>query len=72
MLYLGSCPGGDINVIIKWEFMKGICVNKKQIEDQLKANKSIAYFFRKISSQKKKKKIKRCNTESAHLAGTGW
>ena len=50
---------------------KPICVNRKQIEDQLKANKSIAYFFRKISSQKKKKKIKRCNTESAHLAGTG-
>ena len=50
---------------------KPICVNRKQIEDQLKANKSIAYFFGKISSQKNKKKIKRCNTESAHLAGTG-
>ena len=48
-----------------------ICVNKKQIEDQLKGNKSIAYLFGKISSQKNKKKIKRCNTESAHLAGTG-
>ena len=51
---------------------KDICVNKKQIEDQLKGNKSIAYLFGKISSQKNKKKIKRCNTtESAHLAGTG-
>ena len=49
-----------------------ICVNKKQIEDQLKGNKSIAYHFGKISSQKNKKKIKRCNTESAHLAETGW
>ena len=50
---------------------KGKCVDKKQIEDQLKGNKSIAYLFGKISSQKNKKKIKRCNTESAHLAGTG-
>ena len=64
MLYLGSCPGGDINVIMKWEFMKGICVNKKQIEDQLKANKSIKYSFDDYSrsSQNNRKKIKRCNS----------
>ena len=36
-----------------------ICVNKKQIEDQLKANKSIVYHFDENSRQKKK--IKRCS-----------
>ena len=47
-----------------------ICVNKKQIEDQLKANKSIAYFFWNRNNIQKKK-IKRCDNDSAHLAGTG-
>ena len=42
-----------------WMQEKGICVNKKQIEDQLKANKSIVYHFDENSSQKKK--IKRCS-----------
>ena len=70
---IGKCDGPHNSLYAPYwhSNVKGICVDKKQIEDQLKANKSIAYFFRKISSQKKKKKIKRCNTESAHLAGTG-
>ena len=53
---------------------KDMCVNKKQIEDQLKASKSIAYFyntFKRRGEKSQKKKIKRCDNESAHLAGTG-
>ena len=57
-----SCPGGDI----KHTFIqpKGKCVDRKQIEDQLKANKSIVYHFDENSSQKNRKKIKRCNPGS--------
>ena len=74
---IGKCDGPHLYMFASYwhSNVKGICVDKKQIEDQLKANKSIAYFFfnKKYKGHHKnqKKKIKRCDNESAHLAGTG-
>ena len=38
----------------------GICVNKQQVEDQLKANKTIHYHFDE-NNTKDNKKIKHCD-----------
>ena len=58
---IGKCDGPHNSMWAPYwhSNVKGICVDKKQIEDQLKANKSIVYHFDVNSSQKKK--IKRCS-----------
>ena len=58
---IGKCDGPHLYMFASYwhSNVKGICVDKKQIEDQLKANKSIVYHFDENSSQKKK--IKRCS-----------
>ena len=58
---IGKCDGPHNSLYAPYwhSNVKGICVDKKQIEDQLKANKSIVYHFDVNSSQKKK--IKRCS-----------
>ena len=63
---IGKCDGPHLYMFARYwhSNVKGICVDKKQIEDQLKANKSIVYHFDENSSQKNKKKIKRCNPGS--------
>ena len=58
---IGKCDGPHNSMFASYwhSNVKGICVDKKQIEDQLKANKSIVYHFDENSRQKKK--IKRCS-----------
>ena len=55
MFGIDSC--GDYFMINNGE---GICVNKQQVEDQLKANKTVRYHFDKNYPQDNKK-IKRCD-----------
>ena len=63
---IGKCDGPHNSLYAPYwhSNVKGICVDKKQIEDQLKANKSIIYNFDDYSrsSQNNRKKIKRCNS----------
>ena len=63
---IGKCDGPHLYMFASYwhSNVKGICVDKKQIEDQLKANKSIVYHFDENSSQKKK--IKRCSNPGSY------
>ena len=47
-------------------FGEGICVNKQEVEPQLRANKTVYYKFHENSTKRQKgfKKIKRCDAGS--------
>ena len=52
-----------IGCLISINHENGICVNKKQVEPQLKADKSVQYHFDE-NYTKDNKKIKHCNPGS--------
>ena len=52
-----------IGCLISINHENGICVNKKQVEPQLKADKSVQYHFDE-NYTKDNKKIKRCDPGS--------